>query len=274
MRACQRLFYASLLATVTVAVTVAAEAGDAEPKHPQPQRSLSELTPAYHYRQIYYEGIGKGEGPPKVERIEEVWALRGTGRRVENRVNGRLIGLIVETTRWRFRWDPLANHVVAWASSVDAPFENQDDGSIVATRDEIMQWSQRRKATHGVEKEQRDGREVEKITFRFLADPAADFAWPIHEYVPEIHDRLLQSPGARFRTRTHWFGVKTGLQVGKQCGCQTPKSEFWVDYPAPATLSRDLFNFRVPRGATLEINDPTLGRQVHSEGQNESDLRP
>jgi hypothetical protein len=38
-------------------------------------------------------------------------------------------------------------------------------------------------------------------------------------------------------------------------------------------LSRDSFRFRVPRKATLEINDPELGRRVYSMDQEGPDLR-
>ena len=105
---------------------------------------------------------------------------------------------------------------------------------------------------------------IEKITFRFLADPEVQGQWPLHGFDPEKHQKLLESPDAQFRTRTFWFDPESHLLLGYQCGCKSPKLKFWVDYPAPRSVPRALFDIQVPRDATLEVNDPQLGRRILS----------
>jgi len=246
-------------------------------KGPAQRPSPFDRAPAYHWQQtMYADWLGHDrppDGPPKVLHVEEGWALRGVGRRVEVRDQSKLLCVVVDTPRWRFVHDVVRNSVAAHPSQLKTPAMTPFV-PMLWTRDEMVRWSERNRAASVSEKHVLRGKEAEKITLKCLADPAVDGDWPIHQFIPEKHLKLLQSPDAKFRTRTYWFDPKTGLEVGYKCGCRSQKHEYWIEYPAPESLPRELFRFEVPRGATLEVNDPELGRQVYSEGQKGPDLRP
>ena len=144
----------------------------------------------------------------------------------------------------------------------------------VAPRREFFVTGELSKATHVSEKDRLNGEEVEKVTFRFLADPEDNEKSPIHSFSPDVHLKFLQSPDAKFLNRTYWFDPKTNLLLGKDCGCIPPKYDYRIDYPAPNSVSRELFTFEVPRDALLVVDDPDIGRQIRSEGQTGPDLRP
>ena len=252
----------------------------AEPVPSQgPGKSSSSIdkVPAYHYRQIRYKSPGAPgldfrdyDGPPQITGIEEGWAVRGVGRRVEVRQERELVSLMVETPRWRFRWDVTRNVVFAYPSCLNEPEFVKD--SPIKERERIKRWSEHARATYVSEKDRLNGEEVDKITFTYLADPGTRDRWPIHGWKAE-YEELLQSPDVVFRTRTYWFDPKTRLLVQRQCGCKPPKHDDWVDYPAPESIPRDLFRFEVPRDATLRINDSALGRLIVSEVEAGPDLR-
>lgn len=229
--------------------------------------SASGRAPACHWRRINYP---QPPGIREVAEVEEGWEIPGAGRRVEIRIESRLVSVTVDTPRWRFVWDVRQNPVAAHPSQLQDPVEG-GASSLFATREGVIRRMQECKATYVSEKDVVDGKEVERITFRCLADPAGDS--PIHGFDPGVHQKLLQSSDAKFRTRTYGFDPKTHFVVGYQCGCKSPKIRCRIDYPAPESVPRDLFTFRVPREATLEVNDPELGRQVYSEGQTGPDLR-
>jgi len=69
------------------------------------------------------------------------------------------------------------------------------------------------------------------------------------------------------------------LAIMVSVSARTARSILWashderIDYPAPASLSKDLFTFEVPREAELEVNDPALGRLLYSEGQVDAEPR-
>jgi hypothetical protein len=255
------------------------DAGEVEPPKPSYSKRLCLLdrVPAYHYRVTYYVTWGDPDydpadaGPPRVKATEEGWAVRGTGRRAEVRQGGKLTKLTVDTPRWRFVWDAPRNAVYAYPSRLYDPIGKGLDDSFW-TRQEIIEWSKRAKATYVSQQDRLEGKEAEKITFQYLADPLDDGFSPIHVPFPGI-EQALQSPDARYRTRTYWFDVRTHLMLRKTCGCKSPKHEESVDYPAADSLPREFFRVQVPRGATLEINDPELGRRIYSEGQKGPDLR-
>jgi hypothetical protein len=123
-----------------------------------------------------------------------------------------------------------------------------------------------------------DGREVEKITVFLPPETRASFGpdptrYCAHRFNPKRH--LLLS-GTEFRSRVFWFDPETHLLLKRKCGCKPPNNgthdEKKIEYPAPESVSRDLLTFEVPRGASLQVRDPQLGRPVYSEGQTESDL--
>lgn len=249
---------------------------DGQSKRTSRRPSPFDYAPVYHFRTISYESPNNPvdfdweyDGPPRIRAVEEGWAVKGVGRRVERREGGELVRLTLDTPRWRFVWYVPRKVVIAYPSRLEDPL-HLGDRYLVGSRDYIMRWSERLRATHVSEKDRLDGREVEKVTHRFLAE--ADGDQNIHDWRPAF-DKLLQSPDAVFRTRTHWFDPKTNLPVRRACGCKFPRHDDWIDYPPPESVPPGLFQFEVPRDATLEVNDPELGRRIYSEVQTEPDLR-
>lgn len=236
-------------------------------------KSLHDTVAAYHYRRIEPQvPTLPGQEPPdlpKTKQTHEVWMRRGVGRRVETRKGRELTFVIVDTPRWRLLHDVASNRVAASPSQL-ADRNVGDDDAMLSLRDPIIRMWEQSTAGFVCEDDTVDGKEVEKITFYCPVDVIARGEWPIHSFEPEKH---LELSGTEFRTRQYWFDRRTGRQLGYRCGCQTPRSEEWIDFPSPESLPPKRFTFRVPRDALLEINDPELGRQVYSEGQTEPDLR-
>ena len=208
-----------------------------------------------------------------MDSIYEGWALRGVGRRVEVRKDGKLVSVTVETGRWHYTHDCERNFVIAHTAAVlnvDVFYRSLHAGW---NRDMVIAVAQRLKGRVVSEKDRQGGREVERLRLILLADPGTNGKEPIHGIPEPRLTKLLESPGAKFRTRTYWIDPASGLCVGYGCGCASPKHEERIDYPSPESVPRILFEFRVPRSATLEIDDPELGRRVVSEGQKGVDLR-
>lgn len=78
------------------------------------------------------------------------------------------------------------------------------------------------------------------------------------------------------RAETIWFDPDSLRPVKRLVDFDDGQSiETRIDYPAPEAVADDLFAFRPPRDVLIEINDPDLGRQVYSEGQQRAtDLNP
>jgi hypothetical protein len=129
--------------------------------------SLLDRVPAYHFRAAYYVTLGHPDfdpsylGPPRIERPEEVWAVGGIGRRAELRREGKLLSVTVDAPRWPFMWDVERNLVVASPSRLNNPSDIGLEVSCM-TRKEAIRWSKSRMATYVAEKNQLDGKEVEK----------------------------------------------------------------------------------------------------------------
>lgn len=260
---------------LTVVGSRSAPAGEPVTTEGPRESSFINGVPACHYRTIHYESPGNPaefdrdyDGPPKVRVIEEGWAVRGVGRRVEVRREGELVSLTVETPRWRFLWYAKRNVVIAYPSRLND--QQRIGDSPIRHREWTKRWSERLKATHVTEKDRLNGKEVEKMTFRYLAEPDGDQC--IHDRKAGFEERL-RSPDAVFRTRAYWFDCDTHLLRRRKCGCKFPRHDDWVDYPSPESIPRDLFRFQVPRDATLEIKDPALGRPIVSEIPAGPDLR-
>ena len=259
------------------------EYGNGFRKHPYSDRAS-----AYHLRRVSYRGwdvrpdwlrlLGTHEPKHDVAFVEEVWALRGVGRRVETRKGTELVSVIVDTSRWRFHYVPRRKLVSVspgtFISASPDEWPAQHPNSALAndfdkfrTREEIVQEAKTLHARLVSNGEQRDGKELEKLTLHCLADPDVNGDWPIHGFDSEKHGPLLRSPNAEFRTRTYWIDPKTHLVVGFKCGCRLMKTEYTVDYPSPESMRRELFRVDAPPDVTLMVNDPTLGRTLRSEGQ-------
>ena len=229
--------------------------------------------PACHWRLVHSLPRGQAKDGPEM-RIEEGWTVRDFGWRLEVRRGSRLAIVVVQTPRWRFYWDVAEKTVSASPSQSEIPpgYLSSHRTAVgllqIARRGEFFVRGELNKATRVSEKERRDGKEVEKVVFQYLADPDKDGDWPIHSFDPEAHLKLLQSPDAKFPPpRTYWFDAKTHLVTGYRCGCKSMKYEYSVDYPTPESVPRELFTFEVPHDAELIVVDPALGRRVQSEGQ-------
>ena len=225
---------------------------------------------AYHFRDVMrFEGGTDELAYDKFVETREVWAVRDVGRREELREGSKLVSVVVDTPRWRFSWSVLRNRVVASPSRLKdlwtrAEYPRYD-------RTEVLRVTEYLTGVSVSQKEWRGGREVEKITE--YAPSGASSAYRtlcIHNFQPKKH---LKSSGMQFRGRVHWFDPKTGRFLGRRCGCKPSLHEEWVDFPAPESVPRELFRFEVPRDATLEVEDPELGREIRSEGQTGADLR-
>ncbi|MHC4404901.1 MAG: hypothetical protein ACYTG0_35080 [Planctomycetota bacterium] len=218
-----------------------------------------EAVPALHWRHVRFTREG--------ESIEEGRALRGVGRRVEIREASALRMLILDTPRWHFVWQPGRNRVMASPSRLGDPATED----WVRERAKTISNAEHRTAVVACEREQLDGKEVDKVTACYPADPQQRGRWPIHGFDPKA--QLLVS-GMESRTRTFWFDPETHLMVQRECGCEPAKYHVTAEYPPPESLSRERFTFEIPRAARLEVVDPALGRPVYSEGQSAPDPQP
>ncbi len=200
--------------------------------------------PAYHVTRTEFE-----PGGTEPARIEETWAVRGVGRRIEVRQASKLAAVVVDNMRWRFIWDPDRDCVIAWPSDLADPSARISDDAVLSERESLLRWADRHKADAVPEKHRLDGKEVEKITLR----------WP-----GEIP----------MGTHTVWFDPGTRRPLKKRYESAEGRiTEIMIDYPAPETVPKQQFEFQVPRSATLEVNDPQLGRPLYAEGQTLPDLR-
>ncbi len=221
------------------------------PSRPGPV-SAFDLTPAYHWRNAKSAGWGG--------QVEEAWGLRGVGRRLELRQGSELRLLVLDTPRWHFVWDPKGNRVMASPSRLGNP--RVEDW--VHERAEMIRVYEERTGVFACQREQLGGKEVDRLTIYFPADPQQGGAWPIHNFEPKAQKT---ASGMESRTRTYWFDPKTNLMVQRACGCQPPKYQVTVDYPRPEQMPRDLFSWKMLPGVPLEVTDPELGRPLYSEGR-------
>jgi hypothetical protein len=236
---------------------------------PERERPAYDTVRAYHLRDVI-RLVGGTDELAKLVVTREVWAVRDVGRREERREGSKLVSVVVDTPRWRFSWNVLRNRVVAspshledlWARAAEYPRKD---------RTEVLRVTEYLTGISVIQKEWRGDREVEKITE--YAPPGAPSAYEtscIHVFRPKKH---LKLPGTQFLNRVHWFDPKTGRLLGRRCGCKPSVHEYWVDFPEPESVPRELFRFEVPRDATLEVKDPELGREIRSKGQTGPDPR-
>jgi len=179
---------------------------------------------------------------------DEVWYVRDKGGRQERRRGGELISVVVANDRWEFRWEVQENSVAAWSRKLLGLWSVFEGAGRILDCDAEIAWAEKRRAEIKVEADSLDGVPVKKVLLR----------WP-------------GGPGAPARVQTLWFEPSSLRVVRRQS--QSPDGstgETRIDYPAPDDIPADLFAFRPPAGAVLEINDPEFGRQVYSEGRPET----
>jgi hypothetical protein len=204
--------------------------------------------PAYHVRvTIHDPTLLAATGTSTME----MWLVQSVGRRTESRSSGELVSVLVDNLRWKLEWNSRGRRVSAWPSDMADPKANLPLDWLVTSREEMIQWGEKHKANVVPEKDQLDGREVEKVTLTWSDEP--------------VNTRQIV-----------WFDLKSRRPVkfcyetldGKQ------GIEAAIDYPSPEDVPKERFTFQVPRDAALEVYDPQLGRQLSAGGQTGPDLRP
>lgn len=237
---------------------------------PRPPRvPLFDFAPAYHLRRVPQSE----ERPPESRLVVETWAVKGVGRRREERVGPNLRKLSVDTGRWLFFWDVEQNRVIASPTRLADPKRAaHEDMALINERADVIRGYEELTAVFACHKEQLADEEAEKVTAYFPAESWNDARANsnIHDFDPR-HQRMTL--GTEHRSRRCWFDPETGLQVQFRCGCQPPGKQMKVDYPAPESVPWKLFKFQVPAGARLEVIDSELSRPIYSEGSSTPNLK-
>ncbi|MHC4405751.1 MAG: hypothetical protein ACYTG0_39395, partial [Planctomycetota bacterium] len=81
-----------------------------------------DTVPAFHIRRQHYQWRDEDPSGDELGETENVWMVRGVGRRRELRMGAKLFKVIVDTPRWRFEWDVPRNWVVASPSLLEDPW--------------------------------------------------------------------------------------------------------------------------------------------------------
>jgi len=203
-----------------------------------------EEAPAFHIKRV-----GVRAGDTEVPGTQEVWVVRGVGRRVEVREGTKLVGVGVDNLRWRLQWDVERDYVIAWPSKMADPSARLDDDFELIPSQSLIGWGEKHKAEVVVERDELDGKEVEKVTVQWPGETEA---------------------GAN----VVWFDPLTHRPLKKRHRYDDGRiTEIMIDYPAPDAVPEERFTLEIPRSALLEVNDPLLGRPLYSEGQTHPDLR-
>ncbi len=188
---------------------------------------------------------------PGGTRREETWFLRDKGRREEVRDNDEVIAVFVRNRRWDFRWDVRGRIVAAWLTELATGYSPPEKDGLVQNSETLLRWAEEHRAEIRVEPDTIDGRRARKIVLRWPGPP---------------------NGGAMPRAETIWFDPDSFRPVKRLVEFDDGQSiETRIDYPAPEAVADDLFAFRPPPDVLIEINDPDLGRQVYSEGQQTAD---
>jgi hypothetical protein len=203
---------------------------------------------AYHVRAAVHLPGPSGKGG---DNTIEMWVVRGVGRRTENRLNEKLVSVVVEDARWKLLWDPDARRVSAWPSEVlDAKAEWPLE-EFTVSREKIIEWAKKQKANVIPQACDLNGRTAEKVTLTWPAESAAG--------------RL-----------SVWFEAdsRRPIKLAYEKLDGTPQMEATIDYPQAEAVPQERFVFPVPRDADVEVFDPQFGREISSAGQTGPDLRP
>lgn len=184
---------------------------------------------------------------PEGTRTEETWFVRNKGQRKEVRSSDELIGVVVDNGRWEFRWDVRGKLVAAWSTSLADLLHPPRASGLVLDREGFVKWAETHRGTIHIENDTLAGRPARKVVVK----------WPVPE-----------GGGPAEPASTVWFDPDSLLPLKQRSETMDGIAiETTIDYPAPGAVKEDLFQFTMPRDVVLEINDPDLGRQVYSEGQ-------
>ncbi len=217
------------------------------------------LVPAIHYS-IQWGDVDKA---PNHAAREELWAVKDLGQRHEFHEGTKLTRLEVDNGRWSFSWDLDANRVTAYPS-----LENWLRSPLLPiNRASVIRWADEITGVFALEKERLNGKEVDKLTVYFPAIRQSDGSLSNAHSMAEI--RRAGSATTEFCARHFWFDPKTDLWLRRDCGCKPSGYRETLEYPPPDSVPRELFEFKVPPDALLEVKDPALGRPLTSEGNAE-----
>jgi hypothetical protein len=253
----------------------AEEAKDAGGRRPAKPQFPFDVAPAFHYRSVVYRSApvdvwnADGIAPATDVLIHEVWAVQGDGRREENSEGSRLVSVTVDTPRSRFSWDAEQNLLVVSRGDPEGVQVGKPEYCNVTMgaetdRERAFRFAESVTGIAVSQKEQRDGKEVEKIIAYYPPCFHLGSSYSAHGFDPKWY---LRQSGTEFRTRQYWFDPTTGRFLGRRCGCKWPQHDLWIDYPPPESVPKELFTFQVPAGAKVEVTDPELRRQFQSEGR-------
>ena len=186
---------------------------------------------------------------PGREATNDLWVVTGSGSRQESKFAGKLVSVVVDNSRWQLIWDIRANQVIAWPSNLVRPTGGSSlRNGPFADRDRLIHWAESHKKSIARQQDTLDGRLVDKLTFDEEANRGTETLWFDRESRRPLKYRAVDS-----KTRT--------------------TTEATIDYPPAASIPAEQFAPTIPRDASLEINDPAFGRQVHSAGTGGRDLR-
>jgi hypothetical protein len=175
----------------------------------------------------------------------ETWYVRGKGGRQETRSGDARLGVVVNNGRWEFRWDVPGRLVAAWSVSLIGQRSEFARTRLVQNSESLLSWAEAHRADIQIEPDTVQGRTLRKVTLRWPGPGGANSA-------PQVD--------------TVWFDPDSLRPIRQRS--EMPEggvTDATFDYPAPENVPADLLTFQPPRDATLEINDPDLGRQVYSD---------
>ena len=136
------------------------------------------------------------EGSPRVEKAP-VWSTGGFWLRA-GIVDRRVVLAASFGTGLKQLYSTVAANVVSADPGNPSGRMQSMQPRTFPFREELLLSAQQAKGTWVSEKQRRDGKELEPITLRFLADPATGFRHNLHVFVPELHQKLLASAMVAF----------------------------------------------------------------------------
>ena len=131
-------------------------------------------------------------------------------------------------------------------------------------RASVIRYTEEITGLFACKKDRLRGQEVDKLTVYFPAFRHRGGKWGNAHTVAEAKRAAF---GTEFCARHFWFDPKTDLWLQRDCGCKPPGYRETIEYPSPESVPPELFQFEVPPGALLKVDDPALGRQIRSEGK-------
>ena len=204
---------------------------------------------------------------------KESWNRPGAGWRFEVRDRTTKLSLLkIDNGEFHLIYMPKLKRVLISASKqIEALSDLRAfDSPPLVHLNECIQASESLTALIMKEDVDLDGQNAIKITAIYPADPdwpanagLQPLEWPIHEFNPKIIQDIKEM---NFRARTTWFHPKHQFPMKRECGCKAPKHRYTVEYPNdPSSISLDLFEFKIPKGVTVDAESPELRALLRNE---------